>query len=49
MRCEKRLRYSLRSEASNPRQLEVLIAAVKFMEANWPDKRESPGSHCKVC
>ena len=33
-----RLRCSLRSEASHPRQLEVLIAAVKFIEANWPLK-----------
>ena len=31
-----KLRNSLRSEASNLRQLEILIAAVKFMEANWP-------------
>ena len=33
-----RLRSSLRSEASNPRQLKVLIAAVRFLEANWPLK-----------
>ena len=31
-----RLLCSLRSEASDPRQLEILNAAVKFMEANWP-------------
>ena len=31
-----RLQCSLGSEASDPRQLEILNAAVKFMEANWP-------------
>ena len=31
-----RLQCSLRSEASEPRQLEILNAAVKFMGANWP-------------
>ena len=31
-----RLQCSLRSEASDPRHLEILNAAVKFMEANWP-------------
>ena len=39
-----RLRSSLRGEASNLRQLEILIAAVKFMEANWPQKQGTPGS-----
>ena len=33
-----RLQCSLRSEASDPQQLETLNAAVKFMEANWPLK-----------
>ena len=27
---------SFGSEASDPRQLEILKAAVKFMKANWP-------------
>ena len=36
VRSGTRRRCSLRSEASNSRQLEVLIAAVLFMEANWP-------------
>ena len=31
-----RLQCSLGSEASDSRQLEILNAAVKFMEANWP-------------
>ena len=31
-----RLQCSLGSEASDPRQLEIPNAAVKFMEANWP-------------
>ena len=31
-----RLLCSLRSEASDPRQLGILKAAVKFMQANWP-------------
>ena len=30
-----RLLRSIRSEASNPGQLETLIAVVKFMEATW--------------
>ena len=33
-----RLQCSLGSEASDPRQLEILNAAVKFMEANWPSE-----------
>ena len=33
---ERRLRCSLRSEASYPAELEILIAAVKFGEADWP-------------
>ena len=36
MRSGTRLRCSLKSDGSNCRQLEVLIAAVKFMEVNWP-------------
>ena len=31
-----RLLCILRSEASDPRQLDILNAAVKVMEANWP-------------
>ena len=40
MRSGTRLRRSLRSEASNPRQLKILVTAVKFMEANWPSSEE---------
>ena len=36
-----RLQCSLGSEASDPRQLEILNAAVKFMEANWLKLRNS--------
>ena len=35
-----RLWHSLRSEANSRQQLEIFIAAVKFMEANWPQKKE---------
>ena len=31
-----RLQSGLGSEVSDPRQLEILKAAVKFTEANWP-------------
>ena len=31
---------SLRSETSNPKQLEILIVAVKFMQANLPLNEE---------
>ena len=33
-----RVQFSLRREASGPRPLEILNAAVKFMEANWSSK-----------
>ena len=36
MRSETRLQCSLRSEPSDPRQLKIPNAVVKFMEANWP-------------
>ena len=36
-----RLQFSLRSEASDPRQLEIFNAATKFMEANCL-KNEEP-------
>ena len=36
VRCETRVKCIIKSEASNPRQLEVIIAAVKIMKANWP-------------
>ena len=35
-----RLQCSLGSEASDRWQLEILNAAVKFMEANWPKTEE---------
>ena len=36
-----RLQCSLRNEARVPRQLEILNAAVKFMEANWVQNEET--------
>ena len=35
-----RLRRSLRSKSSNPRQLEILIVAVKFMKAKCSKNKE---------
>ena len=42
------LRCSLRSEANNPRQVEVLIAAVKIMEAKLALKLRIPLFTAKV-
>ena len=40
MRSETSLRCSLRSESSHSRQLEILIAASKFVEANGIKRKE---------